>query len=101
MVIAASKAAPAVVDLLFISAEDYMNLKTYRTPTVPTASEHVPLARPASHLATPFDPAPPPGSPADPAEPTNVKFTAPSNKVNLFQYLIQAPEPVLTNLYCL
>ena len=84
---AALKVAPTVFDLLLISTEDYMDLKTYRTPAVPTASEPVPLARPAAHLATPFDPAPP-GSRADPAEPTNVELTAPSNKVNLFQYLV-------------
>ena len=66
-----------------------MDLKTDRTPVVPTTSKPIPLARPASHLATPFDPAPPPGCPADPAEPTNVELTDPSNKVNLFQYLVQ------------
>ena len=91
MVMAALKAAPAVIDLLYISAEDYMD----RTPAVPTTSEPIPLAHPASHLATPFDPAPPPGCPVD------VELTAPSNKVDLFQYLVQISEPVLTNLYCL
>ena len=78
-----------------------MDLKTYRTPAVPTASEPVPLALPASHLATPSDPAPLPGYLADPAELTNVELTAPSKKVNLFQHLTRASEPVLTNLYCL
>ena len=78
-----------------------MDLKTDRTPAVPTTSELIPLAHPAPHLATPFDPAPPPGCPADPAEPTNVELTAPSNKVNLFQYLVQVSEPILTNSYCL
>ena len=57
VVMAVLKAASAVVDLWFISAEDYMDLKTCRTPVVPTASGPVPLARPASHLATPSDPA--------------------------------------------
>ena len=70
---------------MYISAEDYMD----RTPAVPTTSEPIPLAHPASHMATPFDPAPPPGCPVDPAEPTNVEFTASSNKVDLFQYLVQ------------
>ena len=66
-----------------------MDLKTDRTPAVPTTSEPILLAHPASHLATPFDPAHPPGCPADPAEPTNVELTAPSNKFNLYQYLVQ------------
>ena len=74
-----------------------MDLKTDRTPAVPITSELIPPAHPAPHLATPFDPAPPPGRPADPVEPTNVELTAPSNKVNLFQYLVQNSEPVLTN----
>ena len=90
---AALKTAPAVIDLLFISAEDYMD----RTPAVPTTSEPIPLAHPASHLAIPFDPTPPPGCPAYPAELTNIELTAPSNKVDLFQYLVQISEPVLTN----
>ena len=34
-----------------ISAEDYMDLKTDRTPAVLTTSEPIPLAHPASHLA--------------------------------------------------
>ena len=90
---AALKAAPAVVDL-YNSAEDYMDLKAYRTPAVPSASERVPLARPASNLAPPFDLTAPP---ADPAEPINVELAAPSNKANHFQYFIRVPEPVLTN----
>ena len=85
---AALKAVHAVIDLLFISAEDFMD----RTPAVPTTSEPIPLAHPASHLATPFDLAPPPGSTAGPAEPTKMELTASSNKVNLLQYLAQAPE---------
>ena len=66
-----------------------MDLKTDRTPTVSTTSEPIPLAHPASHLAAPFNPAPPPGCPADPAEATNVENTAPTNNVNLFLYLVQ------------
>ena len=72
-----------------------------RTPAVPTTPKPIPLAHSASHLATPFDPAPPSGCPADPAELINVELTAPSNKVDLFQYLVQISGPVLTNLYCL
>ena len=54
------KARPTVVKFLFISAEETMDLGAYRTREAQTAIECVLLARTGSHLATPFDPAPPP-----------------------------------------
>ena len=66
-----------------------MDLQTDRTPAVPTTPKPIPLAHPASHLPTPFDPDPPPECHADAAEPTHVDLTTPSDKVNHFQYLVQ------------
>ena len=78
-----------------------MDLKTDRTPAVLTTSELILLAHLASYLATLFDPALPPGCSADPAELTNVELTAPSNKVNLFQYLVQNFQACPNQFYCL